>query len=104
MALAHNYARMPGPGDLWQPPEEPDTAFDWDDAINIVADQLVKEDEVAELVRHVANARSLFFWISKQQVVCPEYIRADLAALERQAIVLDQRINREFAILNGEQA
>ncbi|XQA74635.1 hypothetical protein ACM9XA_03600 [Xanthomonas sacchari] len=101
MALALNYARMPGPGDLWQPPEDP--AFDRDDAVVNVAANLVKEDEVAELVMNVANARALLAWIATESEI-PRHLWAEWAALERQAIALDQRINREFAILNGEEA
>lgn len=101
MNAALNYARMPGPGDLWQPPEDP--AFARDDAIINVAADLAKEDEVAELVMHVANAKALLAWISTETVI-PRHLRDEWAALERQSIALDQRINREFAALNGEEA
>lgn len=95
-----NYSRMPGFGDACEPDyDEP--AFGRDDAIVNVAAQLVKDDEVAELVMHVANARRFLAWVSLETII-PEAMRADWAALERDAIALDRHINREFAILNGE--
>lgn len=102
MAYALNYARMPGPGDLWQPPDD-ERAFDWDDAVINVAAELVKQDEVAELVMHVANARALLAWISTETAI-PRHLRQEWAALERHAVSLDSQINRELAILNGEAA
>ncbi|KIQ21574.1 hypothetical protein [Xanthomonas campestris] len=93
-----NYARMPGPGDLGFPDEEP--AFDRDDAINLVVDYLVKEDEAAELVMQVANCSRLLTLIGREFVI-PETMHADWAALESTAKHLDRKIESELAILNG---
>lgn len=106
MNAALNYARMPGFGDLpgdSQHPNSPDyvePAFDRDDAINLVVDYLVKEDEAAELVMQVANCRHLLTLIGREFVI-PESMRADWAALERTAKHLDRKIESELAILNG---
>lgn len=93
-----NYARMPGPGDLGFPDDEP--AFDRDDAIHLVVDKLIKEDEASELVMNVANARALLVWIGRE-VVLPAHLRNEWVALERQAKALDSLIDSELQILNG---
>lgn len=98
MGLALNYARMPGPGDLGFPDDE--SAFDRDDAINLVVDKLVKDDDAAELVMNVANARALLVWIGRE-VVLPAQLRADWVALDRQAKALDSLIESELGILNA---
>lgn len=98
MNAALNYARMPGPGDLGYPDDEP--AFDRDDAINLVADKLVKEHEAAEVVMHVANARALLVWVGSE-VELPTHLRNDWVALDRIAKQLDSQIDTELAILTG---
>ncbi len=98
MHTAINYARMPGPGDLGYPDEEP--AFDRDDAINLVVDKLVKDDEAAEVVMHVANARALLVWIGRE-VVLPAHLRNDWVFLDRIAKQLDSQIDSELAILTA---
>lgn len=102
MALALNYARMPGFGDVCEPDyDEP--AFGLDDAAINVAAALVKSDDVAELVMHVAKARRFLAWVARETDI-PEAMRTEWAALERDAIALDRRIEREYAVLNGEAA
>lgn len=106
---ALNYSRMPGQGDLAGDDRNPNSpyyvepVFDREDAINNVAAKLVKRDDVAELVMHVANARALLAWISCE-IVIPRHLRIDWAELERQAINLDREVNCELAVLNGEGA
>jgi|SRR5688572_944097 len=107
--MAYNDARMPGQGNLAgddrnsNSPYYVEPAFDRDDAINNVAAELVKRDDVAELVMHVANARALLAWISSETVI-PRHLRIDWAELERQAINLDRKVTCELAVLNGEGA
>lgn len=98
MNAALNYARMPGPGDLGYPNDEP--AFDRDDAIHLVVDKLVKEHDAAEVVMHIANARALLVWIGCE-VQLPTHLRNEWVALDRIAKQLDNQIDSELAILTG---
>jgi hypothetical protein len=107
--LSLNYARMPGSGDLLgdsSHPNSPDyeePAFGRDDAIESVTDQLISDEEVAELVQDVANARHLLNWVAHELVV-PAHLRPLFQSLDRQARSLDGRIDAQLAALNGEAA
>lgn len=96
---ALNYARMPGPGDLWHEPDcEP--AFGLDDAAGNVAAYLTKHDEVGELVDEVAEAAGVLRWISHNAEI-PFIFCAQFGSLIAQAERLERMRAAEYTALNG---
>lgn len=103
------FHRFPGPGDLpgdSRNPNSPDyvePVFGMDDAAGVVATQLEKADDVAELVADVADAAALLQWIGRELVI-PPHLRPSWVTLDRHARTLNRKVEREYAILNGDAA
>lgn len=104
-----NYARMPGPGDLSgnsDHPGSPDYVepdYGMDDASALVAQSLIKRDEVGELVDEVAEAAGLLNWIS-HNVNIPDVFLRDFQFLIGQSERLNKVRQSTYESLNGGEA
>jgi hypothetical protein len=100
-----NYSSMPGYGDLSgdsRNPNSPDYIepnFGRDDAAGNVANDLVKNDGVGELIEDVASAASFLAWVGREMVI-PPYLRQSWLNLERHAKMLNSQIDEEYEYLN----
>ena len=109
MSAQPNFNRFPGmgdlPGDSLNPnsPDYVEPVFGMDDAAALVADKLIKDDEVGELVTDVAEARGLLAWIWRETVI-PAHYRSAWMALERHAKSLEAKVSAEYETLNREEA
>lgn len=92
-----NYARIPGPGDLSSPPEEP--MFGWDDAAGNVALALQKDGHVADIVDALSSAWPLIAIMGNHDV--PVAYQHEYRALLSVARMLHDRVEDEFNALNG---
>lgn len=92
-----NYNRMPGPGDLYSPKDEP--AFGWDDACGNVGDALIRSGDVGELVEILANAYPMLCALG-QADIAPGNLH-DYRSLLRIASEIRDRVNQEYNTLNG---
>lgn len=99
---ALNYARMPGPGDLWHAPDD-EPEFGLDDAEGNVAAYLAKKDEVGDLVNDLAEARALLNWIASN-VDLPANLLPRFRLLDAQSKRMRQLVDAEYAALNGGEA
>jgi hypothetical protein len=105
---AHNYARMPGPGDLpgnRNHPNSPDyvePAFGLDDAAGNVARHLWNEDEVGEIVYDLAEA-DWALQVACQVVTSPTLAEA-LRTVQKHASRMARLRDDEFEKLNGSAA
>ena len=103
------FHRFPGPGDLpgdSRNPNSPDyvePVFGMDDAAGVVATQLEKADDVAELVADVADAAALLQWIGRELVI-PAHLRGAWQCLSDKSVQLCRMREREYEILNREDA
>ena len=103
------FHRFPGPGDLpgdSRNPNSPDyvePVFGMDDAAALVADKLINDDEVGELVTDVAEARGLLAWIGREAVI-PAHLRGAWRCLSDKSVQLCRMREREYEILNREDA